>query len=529
MSWMRWSKLCVKKRDGGIGFKNLHAFNLAMVGKQGWKLMKDQDALVTKIFKAKYFPKVDFLSATLRSNPSFVWHGILKTQSLLQQGIRWRVGNGNGIRVWSDPWLKEEDRRYVISPVRQGLEDLRVSELWIPGTRSWDEELLEELFLPDDVEAILRITPSTEQEHDTMIWHVSQDGEYSVKTAYKEEMKREHSREPLSVQGPWKKLWEMNLPPKTLHFAWRVGRGILPLRQTLQGRHLSVPIECGLCNEDLESEIHLFGRCIVARDCWRIAGLWDRVESLLDRFTAFKDLIGEVISTWDADSMERWITVIWSLWYERNQRVWQRESRPASVIVEAGMTTIAEWKAARRKHDTHTTRSDQVSAICPRWHPPSPDCLKCNVDASFRQRDRKWGWGAVLRNHTGEVVAFRTGWEVGLPEVKEGEAKSLLEALRWAAGQLPRKIIFETDCQLVSEALRRSETAVTEFGVIIEECRKVLQLNPDFSVCFVRRNRNVVAHELAQRSFTLASPFTGHVPPIWLEDALSLTCTRDDH
>ncbi|CAN1285220.1 Uncharacterized mitochondrial protein AtMg00310 [Linum perenne] len=187
---MRWSKLCVKKRDGGIGFKNLHTFNLAMVGKQGWKLMKDQDALVTKIFKAKYLSKVDFLSATLRSNPSFVWHGILKTQSLLQQGIRWRAGNGNGIRVWSDPWLK-----------------------------SWDEELLEELFLPDDVEAILRITPSTEQENDTMIWHVSQDGEYSVKTAYKEEMKREHSREPLSVQGPWKKLWEMNLPPKTLHFA----------------------------------------------------------------------------------------------------------------------------------------------------------------------------------------------------------------------------------------------------------------------------------------------------------------------
>ncbi|CAN1241903.1 Putative ribonuclease H protein At1g65750 [Linum perenne] len=529
MTWMRWEKLCVKKRDGGIGFKDLHAFNLAMVGKQSWKLMTNHDAIVTKIFKAKVFPKVDFLSATLRSNPSFVWHGILKTQSLLQQGYRWRIGNGRRIRVWSDPWLKEEGRRHVVSPVREGLEDLRVSNLWIPGTRSWDEELLEELFVPEDVEAILRILPLTDNGEDAMIWHVSSDGAYSVKSAYKEVTERAPNRDQLRVQGAWKLLWEMNLPPKTLHFAWRVGRGILPLRQTLQRRNLSVPIECGLCNEEMESEMHLFGHCIVAEDCWRQVSLRDKVSSLLNRHVEFKELMEEVLSSWEVDSRECWFTIIWSLWYERNQRVWRSESRPATLIVEAGMNAIAEWKADRLKAAAQPGVQTKGNAYCLRWHPPPPACLKCNVDVGFRQQDRKWGWGAVIHDQAGDLIAFRTGWERGLPEVKEGEAMGLLEAIKWAQNFQPGNIMFETDCQVVFEALRRNEAGATEFGAIIEECRRILQVNPDYSVCCVRRNKNVVAHELAQRSFSLSSPFTGYVPHTWFMVALDLTCTNADH
>jgi len=50
----------------------MHAFNLAMLGKQGWRLMTNQDTMIAKVFKAKYFPSVDFLEAQLRHNPSFI-------------------------------------------------------------------------------------------------------------------------------------------------------------------------------------------------------------------------------------------------------------------------------------------------------------------------------------------------------------------------------------------------------------------------------------------------------------------------
>jgi hypothetical protein len=33
--WVKWDKLCRRKFKGGLGFKNLHLFNLALLAKQG--------------------------------------------------------------------------------------------------------------------------------------------------------------------------------------------------------------------------------------------------------------------------------------------------------------------------------------------------------------------------------------------------------------------------------------------------------------------------------------------------------------
>jgi len=55
-----------------MGFKDLSAFNLAMLGKQGWKLQTDPDSLVSCIFKAPYFPNKSYLTTNIGPNPSYV-------------------------------------------------------------------------------------------------------------------------------------------------------------------------------------------------------------------------------------------------------------------------------------------------------------------------------------------------------------------------------------------------------------------------------------------------------------------------
>lgn len=61
IKWISWEKLTCSKSQGGIGFINLHSFNLAMLVKLAWKLVNNPEALLSKFLKAKYFPTSCFL------------------------------------------------------------------------------------------------------------------------------------------------------------------------------------------------------------------------------------------------------------------------------------------------------------------------------------------------------------------------------------------------------------------------------------------------------------------------------------
>lgn len=65
IKWLDWDKLSIPKKFGGMGFQNLYAFNLVMLGKQVWKFIQCPNALVTRVFKSKYFPHNDFLEAAI--------------------------------------------------------------------------------------------------------------------------------------------------------------------------------------------------------------------------------------------------------------------------------------------------------------------------------------------------------------------------------------------------------------------------------------------------------------------------------
>ena len=71
LAWIAWEKMCTPKVEGGMGFKDLKAFNLTLLAKQGWRISQVIDSLSHQVLKAKYFPDSTFLEAQLGKNPSY--------------------------------------------------------------------------------------------------------------------------------------------------------------------------------------------------------------------------------------------------------------------------------------------------------------------------------------------------------------------------------------------------------------------------------------------------------------------------
>ena len=87
MHWVSWEKLVASKEDGGLGFRDLHSFNMAILAKQGWRLIQDPESLCAKILKAKYFPNAHILEAVAKNGCSYTWRSIVQGIEVLKEGV----------------------------------------------------------------------------------------------------------------------------------------------------------------------------------------------------------------------------------------------------------------------------------------------------------------------------------------------------------------------------------------------------------------------------------------------------------
>jgi hypothetical protein len=73
MHWVGWEKMKLPKDAGGLGFRDLHSFNMAMLARQGWRIIQAPDSLCSRVLRAKYFPNGNILTAGVVPGMSYVW------------------------------------------------------------------------------------------------------------------------------------------------------------------------------------------------------------------------------------------------------------------------------------------------------------------------------------------------------------------------------------------------------------------------------------------------------------------------
>ena len=181
---MSWKKLCLPKNQGGLGFKDLEQFNLALLNKQVWRLIHSTDSLLYKVFKAKYFPHCTILDDEVKRKGSYAWQSILKARGLVRIGSTWRIGNGEKVLIRGDNWLPDQFSRQVISPQKNFPNNTHVCTFIDEETPCWLEERVREELMPHEANAVLSIPLSNGRPKDTLIWQKSKNGVYTTKSAY---------------------------------------------------------------------------------------------------------------------------------------------------------------------------------------------------------------------------------------------------------------------------------------------------------------------------------------------------------
>nr|GEW28430.1 RNA-directed DNA polymerase, eukaryota, reverse transcriptase zinc-binding domain protein [Tanacetum cinerariifolium] len=145
LAWVKWSNILAPLKKGGLGVGSLKYFNLSLLLKWRWRLMKDPSALWVIVLKSIHGDEAGFELAGCKTNG--LWARIVGSIYQLHSNgciplntFRFSVGDGSLIRFWKDIWLGDQplcaryNRLFHLEKNRSCLIRDRIAN----GSWSWD-------------------------------------------------------------------------------------------------------------------------------------------------------------------------------------------------------------------------------------------------------------------------------------------------------------------------------------------------------------------------------------------------------
>ncbi|CAN1167475.1 Uncharacterized mitochondrial protein AtMg00310 [Linum perenne] len=230
--WLSTNQLRNSVSDGGLGFRNFYDFNLSFVSKMAWRILTQPDDLWVQLLKGLYFPRSDFIHVGRHHKLSWIWSSIMEGRKVLLQVLRKNIGDGHGTsRI--DAWIPEAEG--FIAECSVPFSSNKVSDYILNPQRIWNVQKLHTVSPEVVVRQIQLIPLGPEGYSDRLIWHFESSGKYSVRSCYRLLLNNRVPNQPVdqSARKFWKWLWQLDLPPKTRFFVWRICRNAIPTKTRL--------------------------------------------------------------------------------------------------------------------------------------------------------------------------------------------------------------------------------------------------------------------------------------------------------
>ncbi|KAL4297182.1 hypothetical protein GQ457_12G013370 [Hibiscus cannabinus] len=491
-----WGKLCRPKSEGGLGFRNLKQFNIALLGKQVWKLYTCRDSLCFKVMSAKYFPDGNIMNAGPKDKCSFVWRSILKAKEELKAGFHWRIGIDSEVALFQQQWGGDKPIILEGNHLDNHNNPVKCKEFMIPGLAKWDERKVQQVFSSNDAQKILSC-PIANTREDILRWSHHHSGLFVTKTAHHWLEKQgwvSHVVSPV-----WKILSKANVLPKVRIFGWRVAQEALPVGKKLQAACVG-PGLCQLCGKDIETVLHALRECPSTQEVLQVSGL----ERLLPQgpFSTGLQWLEEATQVLDTQQFTFMLVLLWNIWNKRNRWVHQNQLIPPKLVADFAQMLIGE---ALDSHNGLPTLS--ADSAVTKWLKPELGSIKVNVDGAWLERGNLAAIGVVARDHNGLLIDARARRLEGSYTPEIVEAYAMAEGFRMAIENGWQNVTFEGDSTGIISKMHADCMDRSVASTYLSEAWKTLKDRADFAIRHVGRECNQAAHQLAHWGLSCIDPF----------------------
>ncbi|KAK9064964.1 hypothetical protein SSX86_016347 [Deinandra increscens subsp. villosa] len=357
INWIAWDVITTPKKEGGLGLSKLEDVNDALLLKWAWRFKSGGNCLWKKVIIGCHGSSRNWAFLPCKASASGCWRQIVKlcdkkvwSGNTLGSHFEAIVGDGSTISFWMDSWLRDEPLRltyphlfrlekhkWVVISDRLRLDNGVKTVFWdwktAPSSAAEVSNLfnlLEELYAFDWLGGV-----------DKWRWKPRGSGVFTVKSA-----RTLLSHCPTPVRNPQMK-WKGWTPLKCKILVWIAILNRLPTKVELCKRGVDIQISiCGLCGSDTETSTHIFTGCFYAAEIWSRVENWCRLSPMIVfDVSDFLKIPGNQPMSKHAKYILRGIiyTSLWTIWIERNDRIFQNKRRRAKEVFESIRMTSYFW------------------------------------------------------------------------------------------------------------------------------------------------------------------------------------------
>ena len=221
------------------------------------------------------------------------------------------------------------------------------------------------------------------------------------------------------------------------------------------------------------------------------------------------ELMEYLLSRLSLQEMELFLVQARVLWNQRNKLLHGGKIQDPNMLCKRAVEYLEEYQNSQ----VNLRVDGVVRSIGDVWKPPPNSVFKLNFDTAVFVEAKRTGFGVIIWNDNGEVMAAMS---VGGPHVsssKEAELLACRKAVEFTTDARFSELVIEGDNSNVMKALSSSSVDQSLLGNVVDDVRHLVCGMHWVNLSCIRRGGNRVTHALAQHARNVSEDV------FWMEDS----------